>query len=388
MMSLSCIYQSYPIDMRLPIVKLSSRFKQNNTCLMKRTTPYDYNGFIDLDKVSWLKDFPWSNFPTIGLAGGFIISSLQGQFDSTQDIDLYIPKTTDSTRVLNKLLAYFLYKFDDISFNVPCDTYRWDYEVYTLKRSNDQILLQIILSPCTSMIDVVSKFDMSHLGIWIDHGGLWCLQSSYFELLHGFTNITHHTSQGRILKYAQRGFDIYGLKLELYPEKNPVERVWTSKIELPRSGCLMEAACHLGYLEFAPRFKLGGYCAKQLTMPVNQTQTYHTISMCYVKLNEDSPFEFKEYPHFIECKVNSATYEAYTNLLSTLFREILTLPDKAIYKPTDTKLIVYCEIDILKIPTDVKFLPRDTILELCIYRYYHNADIYPARPKLCKIYWP
>lgn len=370
-------------EMRLPIVKFSSRFKPTDPCLMEKTANYEYNGCINLDAISWLRNFPWSEFPTIGIAGGFVITSLQGQFNSTQDIDLYIPNTSDSKRVLNKLIAYFQYKFGNISFQLPLNDYPSNYEVYMLKQNDEKILLQIILSPCSSMLDIVSQFDLSHLGLWIDNGGLWCLQSSYFELINKFTTIRHHASQSRILKYAQRGFDIYGLRLDLYVDKNPLNVSWTSTLSLPREINLNVNSVdyHIGYLERAPRFKLAGYPIRKILENSNNEHTYGFIKM-YIKITEDSPFEGNVIPYFINCKVSTATCQAYNNLLSTVLKSLLGLSDENKYHSKDNILSVYCDYCV----SQTKILPKDTILEIVIYHHILDPNMTPYRPKLIKIY--
>ena len=90
-------------QMKFPDITVPGKFRPNLPVLRNGLPGFSVKtGSIDLSTSFWLKNFPWNIFD-VGIAGGYILSSLQGTLNITQDINLYL---LDDEQ-LNDLLTYF-----------------------------------------------------------------------------------------------------------------------------------------------------------------------------------------------------------------------------------------------------------------------------------------
>jgi hypothetical protein len=82
---------------KFPHIKVTNRYNyiKHGVIGYGQYTNKIWDGVINFDESFWLKDFPWTEF-NVGLAGGFLVSSLQGILQQDQDIDLYILDTNQN----------------------------------------------------------------------------------------------------------------------------------------------------------------------------------------------------------------------------------------------------------------------------------------------------
>lgn len=192
-----------------PKIKVSNRYNFLNHGLisLSKNSFNIWNGQIDWNKSFWLKDFPWKKY-NVGVAGGFIVSSLQGILEDDQDIDLYILDPHEKYDIVK----YFINKFSCMA--------KLFYEELKDPKSlpiltlvvPGQRPLQLIIPFFEKMSDVVRTFDFSHLRIWYNKDGLIVELASIYELCRGYTNLirTGINTIERIGKYTKRGWTILG----------------------------------------------------------------------------------------------------------------------------------------------------------------------------------
>lgn len=174
-----------------------------------------FRGVIKLSESIWLDEFPWYKFD-VGLAGGYILSSLTASLTKDTDIDLYLCNINR----LGELLMYFRDKFENVTIAAPSD-YRGGCSVLTLSMP-DCRNLQIICAGYKRMYDCVRSFDLSHLRMWIDRDGLKADVRTIFELMTGISRYVKPNSfLSRLHKYIQKGWIIFGQNqcLNFPPEK-------------------------------------------------------------------------------------------------------------------------------------------------------------------------
>lgn len=166
------------------------------------------SGLIDWSTSFWLAQWPESL--DVAVAGGFILSSLQGNLTVKQDIDLYVLNPNQLTDVL----SYFLKLRPDITVTASVvDDWIQEKVVNLLTLTcADERPLQIISAGQPCMHEIVRTFDLTHLRLWVDKTGLWVDVEAAYELIVGFSRATGPRcwSKERLIKYAARGWDIYG----------------------------------------------------------------------------------------------------------------------------------------------------------------------------------
>ena len=208
-----------------PEVSCEKRFRPNLSLLYEGQRSANIkNAAIDWSTTFWLHNFPWSEF-NIGIAGGFVISSLQGILEPDQDIDVYVL----DWRQLKAILTYFLNLGPLVTLHVTSDA---EGTVSAIKlTSPDHRPLQIITVGTLNMHQIVRTFDLTHLRIWVDRRGLWCDVEAIYELLAGFSRAIGPRcwSEDRLKKYAARGWDIYGELMEFHSTQNDyTDSAWLS----------------------------------------------------------------------------------------------------------------------------------------------------------------
>ena len=168
--------------------------------------------------IGWLEDFPWYKF-NVGIAGGFVLSSLQNCLDDEQDMDMYI---LDMDHI-NPLLKYFDEKFK-IKVCVP-EKCHYGCSVLNISAEN-QRPLQIICTGYSKMGPLVRHFDMSHLRIWLDKNGLWVDKNALFEIERGFGRfLKPGYCNKRIEKYMKRGWMIFGDYRHFSPKEQTPQKM-------------------------------------------------------------------------------------------------------------------------------------------------------------------
>ena len=217
----------FNIDMKFPDLQVSTNYRPALSCIQSGHFRANIkNGSIDLSQSFWLKNFPWDRFD-VSVAGGYIVSSLQGILSEDQDIDLYLLNQDQ----LRDLLLYFRQFGSKVGIRATYDNriseQIWDlnHRGRQLKQSERNIVmitltspnqrdLQLICSGTMTMHETVRMSDLTHLRIWIDKDGLWADIETIYELLAGFTRAIGFNlfSETRIEKYSRRGWDIYGDK--------------------------------------------------------------------------------------------------------------------------------------------------------------------------------
>lgn len=212
-----------------------------------------FKGQIDLNQNFWLHDLPWSG---VGVAGGFVVSSLVGALTDEQDIDLWVLNFD----VFSNLIQHFAQKVPDLQIYAPI-TYQNGFSILTLK-SVGQRPLQIICSGYKDMSSVVRTFDLSHLRIWLDENGLHAEVTTFKELLLGYGRVIRRGDKtpARIKKYSQRGWFILGdnnfiktapnrpdLELTLIDVNTCLAHCHESKVTL--CGYINQNGLHLGHIK-------------------------------------------------------------------------------------------------------------------------------------------